>query len=279
MGDLENGTEGQEISEELGNQSNDTQEFNQEFTQENNQNEGNERGLHPSWNPLLEQLPEAFHKGISPILSGVDDKYRSLKEQYSPYQEFVNSKADPEILRAGMNLAQALNSDPQGLMLALNEKYGFLEIEDDDEDEYDPSVGEDDDFEDEDDPIASHPLFQEMSAKLAAFEEAKQAQEMEQTQAEVEKQINADIASIRQRLAGDLNDTQFAIIRDSAIQSHGGSLAAAADALFKAGLLPEKKAPETHNGNGFPNPPRFKLDGSNDRSEIEQLLLNAGLGR
>ena len=264
---------GQEITSESG-----SQESTSEDSQSQSFDQGDAKPSHnPNWDGALSQLPDEFHKGLIPIFSEWDSNYKRDTERYAPYKQFADNNVDPQLLQAGFQLAEQLRNNPEELFYMLNDQFKFVDVmEDEDEDDY---LSEEDEFdfdEDNDDPVRNSPLFQELQAKLNSFEEAGQQRELAESQAQAEQSIKSDIETIAVRLNEPLNEVTWGLIRDSAIQSYGGSLIKATDALVQAGILAEVQAPETHGGNGFPQPPRPKLDGSNDQSEIEAMLRRSG---
>lgn len=67
---------------------------------------------HPAHEKLLSELPEAWHQKVLPHLQEQDKFFQQEIEKYGPYKEFVEAGISPEILRGGMNLARAIETQP-----------------------------------------------------------------------------------------------------------------------------------------------------------------------
>jgi hypothetical protein len=67
---------------------------------------------HPAHEKLLSEIPEAWHQKVLPHLQEQDKYFQQEIEKYGPYKEFVDAGIDPEILRGGMNLARAIETQP-----------------------------------------------------------------------------------------------------------------------------------------------------------------------
>ncbi len=67
---------------------------------------------HPAHEKLLSELPEAWHQKVLPHLQEQDKYFQQEIEKYGPYKEFVESGVSPEILRGGLNLAKAIETQP-----------------------------------------------------------------------------------------------------------------------------------------------------------------------
>ena len=67
---------------------------------------------HPAHEKLLNELPEAWHQKVLPHLQEQDKYFQQEIEKYTPYKEFVEAGVSPEILRGGINLAKAIETQP-----------------------------------------------------------------------------------------------------------------------------------------------------------------------
>jgi hypothetical protein len=67
---------------------------------------------HPAHEKLLSELPEAWHQKVLPHLQEQDKFFQQEIEKYGPYKEFIDSGVSPEILRGGVNLAKAIETQP-----------------------------------------------------------------------------------------------------------------------------------------------------------------------
>lgn len=71
---------------------------------------------HPAWQEILEVLPPEFHTLIKPTLlkwdQGVQEKIKTVHEQYAPYKEFADNNIDGETLKNGYNLLSNFQQNP-----------------------------------------------------------------------------------------------------------------------------------------------------------------------
>lgn len=67
---------------------------------------------HPAHEKLLSELPEAWHQKVLPHLQEQDKFYQQEMEKYNGYKEFVDAGISPDVLRGGVNLAKAIESQP-----------------------------------------------------------------------------------------------------------------------------------------------------------------------
>lgn len=76
---------------------------------------------HPAHEKLLSELPEAWHQKVLPHLQEQDKFFQQEIEKYGPYKEFVDAGISPEILRGGMNLAKAIETQPMDVYESLTD--------------------------------------------------------------------------------------------------------------------------------------------------------------
>lgn len=80
-----------------------------------------EQKVHPAYEKLLAELPEAWHSKITPHLQEQDKYFQQQLEKYTPYKEFVEEGISPDMVRGGINLARAIDSDAVGVYTSLQE--------------------------------------------------------------------------------------------------------------------------------------------------------------
>lgn len=76
---------------------------------------------HPAHEKLLAELPEAWHQKVLPHLQEQDKYFQQEMEKYTPYKEFVEAGVPPEILKGGMNLAKAIETQPMDVYDSLTD--------------------------------------------------------------------------------------------------------------------------------------------------------------
>jgi hypothetical protein len=88
--------------------------------------------VHPAHEKLLAELPEAWHSKVTPYLQEQDKYYQREMEKYTPYKEFVDAGVSPDLVRGGLNLASAIESNPTEVYASLQDylvSQGMLEHE------------------------------------------------------------------------------------------------------------------------------------------------------
>lgn len=68
--------------------------------------------VHPAYDKLLAELPEAWHSKVTPYLQEQDKYFQQQLEKYTPFKEFVEDGVSADVIRGGINLANAIASDP-----------------------------------------------------------------------------------------------------------------------------------------------------------------------
>lgn len=87
-----------------------------------------ESKIHPAYEKLLAELPEAWHNKVIPHLQEQDKYFQQQLEKYSPLKEFM--EYDPNVLRDSLKLADVAVNDPVALYRNLAEhlrSQGLLE--------------------------------------------------------------------------------------------------------------------------------------------------------
>lgn len=78
--------------------------------------------VHPGWEKMLAELPEAWHDKVSPYLIENDKNVQSQLEKFTPFKEFVDNGLQPEVIRDSLRLADVALNDPVYLYRALGDQ-------------------------------------------------------------------------------------------------------------------------------------------------------------
>lgn len=102
------------------------------MTQPNNPGPGqNDSGTggHPAWDEVLNLVPEDSRPTISEKLSawdqGVQKRFTELQSEYQPWKELTDGGFTPQDVQTAVQIAQALQNDPQAFYNHMAETYGF----------------------------------------------------------------------------------------------------------------------------------------------------------
>lgn len=113
-----------------------------------------EAKVHPAYEKLLAELPEAWHEKVVPHLQEQDKYFQQQLEKFTPFKEFIDSGMEPSMIRDSIKLADVAVNDPVALYRNLAEhlrNQGLLEeaaeaeqtaddIEESSEYELDPAI-------------------------------------------------------------------------------------------------------------------------------------------
>lgn len=83
-----------------------------------------EAKVHPAHEKLLAELPEAWHAKVTPHLQEQDKYFQQQLEKYSPFKDYVEQGVSPDLILGGLNLARAIESNPQEVFESLRDYLG-----------------------------------------------------------------------------------------------------------------------------------------------------------
>jgi hypothetical protein len=88
---------------------------------------------HPAWEEALAELPEGLRPLVTPTFEkwdkGVQERLAKEKEIYAPWKELIDAQVDPAAAAQALNLMQAIDNDPAGVIKVLQEAYGLTKAE------------------------------------------------------------------------------------------------------------------------------------------------------
>lgn len=91
---------------------------------------GSDSKVHPAYDNLLAELPEAWHSKVIPHLQEQDRNFQQQLEKFTPFKEFIDGGLQPDIIRDSLRLADVALNDPVYLYKTLAENLrsqGLLE--------------------------------------------------------------------------------------------------------------------------------------------------------
>lgn len=216
---------------------------------------------HPAHEKLLSELPEAWHQKVLPHLQEQDKYFQQEIEKYGPYKEFVEAGISPEVLRGGVNLAKAIETQPldvyeslttylkQNGLLAEEAKQAARQIMEDES-------GEDfeDIFEDEQIPAALKRELDELKQMTQEQQEYLYNQRLEvETEREL-AQLEQGISQLRQNYQiSEAHEIAIYDIMNAAINA-GRDITLQEAAQQLAAMIPGGFQPATVRNNAEPAP-------------------------
>lgn len=162
--------------------------------------------VHPGWDKMLAELPEAWHDKVAPFLIENDKNVQKQLEQYTPFKEFLDDGISPDIIKGGLGLARAIDEDPVTIYNNLA-KYlkdqGLLaeEAKAAAKDMMEEAAGEDFEtiFEDEKVPAALKKEIDALKAKTEEVESWRNEQELAKETEIQMAQMDSDMAELRSK--------------------------------------------------------------------------------
>jgi hypothetical protein len=220
-----------------------------------------ETKVHPAYEKVLAELPEAWHEKIVPHLQEQDKYFQQQLEKYTPFKEFMDVDISPDVIRDSLRLAEVALTDPVYLYRTLAEQLrenGMLEEAEYVEQQAD--IAEEEGDEDYELSPALRKEFEARDAKLAEQEEyiesvkfeAEVQYEQEELESQIEEltsryevsdaQMDKILKVLEIQLASDDNATIFTAARE---------LAEIAGIRYPAkGVNPKEDAPTVLGGGG-----------------------------
>ena len=160
---------------------------------------GSDQKVHPAYEKLLAEIPQAWHDKVIPHLQEQDRAVQQQLEKYTPYKEYVDNGVDPAFIQQSIQLAQAIAEDPvtihQNLTKALMSQ-GLIR----EEAEAQAEELMDDAFSDYAEEGLPESVKRELAArdeKINSFEDYIYEQEMEQATYEELDIIEAELDGLR----------------------------------------------------------------------------------
>jgi hypothetical protein len=170
--------------------------------------EAPEAKIHPAYEKVLAELPEAWHEKIVPHLQEQDKYFQQQLEKYTPFKEFMDVDISPDVIRDSLRLAEVAVSDPVYLYRTLADQLrsqGLLDEAEFVEQEADKiEESEDDDYE------LSPALRKEFEARDAKLQEQEDYIENMKFEAEVQaeySELETQIDDLTNRY--DVSDAQM----------------------------------------------------------------------
>jgi len=245
-----------------------------------------EEKIHPAYEKLLAELPEAWHAKIMPHLQEQDKNFQSQLEKFTPFKEFMDY--DATVIRDSLKLADVAVNDPVSLYRNLAEhlrSQGMIEEAEAAEDTAD-AIEEDGDSGDYEIDPAIRREFDSRDAKIAEQQRymddtrfaAEVAKEQDILESQV-KEVNAkyDIPQPTMDRILKLMEVQLDRGEDATVYTAARELAEITGVKYKARSdLPREAAPMvlgTDGGAGMPSDTlTIPKDGKGKKEMLEQMF-------
>jgi hypothetical protein len=221
-----------------------------------------ETKVHPAYEKVLAELPEAWHEKIVPHLQEQDKYFQQQLEKYTPFKEFMDVDISPDVIRDSLRLAEVALTDPVYLYRTLAEQLreqGMLEEAEVVEKQADiaQEASEDEDYE------LSPALRKEFDARDAKLKEQEEyiesvkfEAEVKAEQAELESQIDEltsryEVTDVQMDKILKVLEIQLASDENATVFTAARELAEIAGIRYPAkGVNPKEDAPTVMGGGG-----------------------------
>lgn len=164
-----------------------------------------ETKVHPAYEKLLSELPEAWHQKVTPHLQEQDKYFQQQLEKYTPFKKFIEDGTPVELIEGGLSLARSLEEDPVDTYVRLQsylKQQGLLpeEAKQAAKEAMEDASGEDfeDLFDGEEVPAALKKELEALRAKTEEVENWKTEQELAKETEQYTAQLDADMAKLRE---------------------------------------------------------------------------------
>ena len=220
-----------------------------------------ETKVHPAYEKVLAELPEAWHEKIVPHLQEQDKYFQQQLEKYTPFKEFMDVDISPDVIRDSLRLAEVALTDPVYLYRTLAEQLrenGMLE-----EAEYVEQQADAAEEESDEDYELSPALRREFDARDAKLKEQEEyiesvkfEAEVQYEQEELESQIDEltsryDVTDAQMDKILKVLEIQLASDDNATIFTAARELAEIAGIRYPAkGVNPKEDAPTVLGGGG-----------------------------
>lgn len=183
--------------------------------------------VHPAYEKLLSELPEAWHSKITPHLQEQDRYFQQQLEKFTPFKDLVEEGVPADIIKGGISVAKAIDEDPLAVYNNL-QKYlkdqGLLseEAKQVAKDAMESATGEsiEDIFDDSDIPASLKKELDSLRAKTEEVENWKSEQELARdTEIEMQR-LDAEMADLRsQHTISDAHEVAIYDLLNAALQA------------------------------------------------------------
>lgn len=161
--------------------------------------------VHPAYEKLLNELPEAWHAKVTPYLQEQDKYFQQQLEKYTPFKDLVDEGVSSDLIKGSLDLARAIENDPVEVYTNLQtylKSQGLLaeEAKQVAKDMMESESGEDfeDMFDDSQVPAALKKELEELRAKTEEVENWKTQQELERETASYTEYLETEMGKLRE---------------------------------------------------------------------------------
>lgn len=159
-----------------------------------------EAKVHPAHEKILNELPEAWHAKIAPHLQEQDKYFQQQLEKYSPFKDYVEQGVSPDLILGGLNLARAIESNPQEVYASLKDYLGQQGLLPEEAAQAAADIMESESGDDVEDIFDTVPA--ELKKEIEDLKQFKSKQEEIQYQQELEKETERYTAELETEMAG-----------------------------------------------------------------------------
>lgn len=172
---------------------------------DNSGQQGTGQNLNPAWNELLGVIPEQLQPQVTPHLQKWDQNFQQqvsqVHSQYEPWKPFIDGGVQPQDVDFALGLMQAISTNPQEVMTALQEwmngEEGGEEGEyyDEQGQNYPPQSQDLDGLPD----ISQHPAYQELESAVQTMAEILLGQREEEQSVQAEQELDQELNQLKEQ--------------------------------------------------------------------------------
>lgn len=236
--------------------------------------------INPAWNPLLENVPAELHSQITPHLSEWDKNFQTkineVHSQYEPWKPIIDQGATPDDVNYALGLLNALSENPQEVIKALTEWAG-AESSTEQQGQFNQTQQQ---VDPNDDPILSHPKFQEMQKSMEAMAQILLSQREAEQQAQADQELEEDLATLKEKYKdrGEFDEEYVLTLAANSDKFDFKALESAVEKFYEKrdGILSTKRPPGPPVlGSGGAIPPQ--MPDLKNASDVERRQMIAAM--
>jgi hypothetical protein len=236
----------------------------------------------PAWEEALNSVPEEFHPTLREHFGnwdkGVQKRFETVQQKYSPYNEFVELGVSKDDLAEAMQIRHLLNSQPRDVYDWLVKQHNFGQNESQGQQEAEPQEY---DLSEEND-LAKNPQIANMQRQLEGAVGFINNLQQTQLQDKINRETQAEVEQIEAKYPGiDISAVARFAMGEAAHSNSRPNLMAAAEYLVN--LIPQQRVSDTAppvisgGSRGVPQTPSKKF-GDMTSDERAEYVANMAAG-
>jgi ribosomal protein S13 len=163
-------------------------------------------GINPAWNDLLGVVPSQLHSQVTPHLQKWDQNYQQsidkVHSQYEPWKGIIDQGVNPEDVEFSLGLLNAISSNPQEVLNALQE---WVAAENGEEFQPEQQGQFNQNPQSPEYDITQHPAYQELYGVVESMAQILMGQKEQEQQTLQDQELEQELTTLRETY-GDFDE-------------------------------------------------------------------------